>query len=124
MTNWEKDFINELKEERTTYTDMIDFCADNMILNNDLMNTLNEKGFYFDIYCGEDYNAEEDCYCEVYQTFIIGEQDAERFARYTNEIVYYCEDLDLYVLAVSHFGTAWSGVPANWKTVEEFCEEA
>ena len=123
MNNWEKDFMNELKAKRTTYADMIDFCSDSMVMNNDLMNALSDKGFYFDVYCGTDYDDEEDYYYEVYQTFIIGEQDAERFARYTNELVYYCEDLNLYMLGVCHWGTIWSGVPANWKDFDEDDED-
>lgn len=29
-------FLDELKEKRTTYAEMIDFCCDNCILNNDI----------------------------------------------------------------------------------------
>ena len=109
------DFLNELKEKRTSYREMIEFCCDDMILNNDIIPNLSAKGFYFDVYCGSDYDEEEDYYRDVYQYFIIGSRDAERLEEYTNELVYYCEDLDLYILGVCHFGTPWGGVPANWK---------
>ena len=60
-------------------------------------------------------------YYDVYQYFIIGSGDAERLKEYTNELVYYCEDLDLYILGVCHFGTPWNGVSANWKDeIEEY----
>ena len=109
------EFLNELKEKRTTYRDMIEFCCDSMILNNDIISSLSAKDFYFEVVSGSDYDEEEDVYFDVFQTFIIGSQDAERLQDYTNELVYYCEELDLYILGVCHWGTAWDGVSANWK---------
>lgn len=110
-----KEFFDELKKERTTYKDMIDFCCDSLILNNYIIQELQKKDIYFDLYCGNDYNEDEDSYEEIYQYFIISERDAERLAEYTNEIVFYNDDLDIYILGVTHYGTAWDGVPANWK---------
>ena len=116
-----KDFFENLKAEKTNYREMIDFCCDNLIMNNYIIQELSAKGFYFDIENGTDYDEEEDCYYDVYQYFIIGSGDAERLKEYTNELVYYCEDLDLYILGVCHFGTPWNGVPANWKDeIEEY----
>ena len=116
-----KDFFENLKAERTSYREMIDFCCDNLIMNNYIVQELNEKGFCFEIENGTDYDEEEDFYYDVYQCFIIDSRDAERLKEYTNELVYYCEDLDLYILGVCHFGTPWNGVPANWKDeIEEY----
>lgn len=109
------EFFNKLKEERTSYKDMIDFCCDSMILNNGIMDELSKKDFFFEIENGEDYNEEEDYYYDIYQIYIIGEEDARRLTEYTNELVYYCYDLDLYLLGVCHFGTSWDYVPSNWK---------
>ena len=109
------EFLNNLKAERTTYREMIEFCCDSMILNNDIIRNLSEKGFYFETFCGSDYDEETDEYTDIYQYYIISYGDAERLADYTNEVVYSCEDLDLYILGVSHFGTPWNGVSANWK---------
>lgn len=137
MEQYEKDFLNELREKRTTYADMIDFCCDNMILNNSLISELEAVGIYFDTYCGslekyidendneiteEEYNESEGAYihyAEVFQYYIISERDAERLADYTNEVVIYNEELDLYILCVTHCGTMWSGVPSNWKNPEK-----
>lgn len=120
MENWKKEFIAELKEKRTTYADMIDFCCDNMVLNNSIMPELSARGFYFDVYCAPDNDDDEYYYDdEIYQQFIISERDAERLAEYTNEIVYFNEELDLYLLCVTHYGTMWSGVSANWKSENE-----
>ena len=115
-----KEFFDKLKAERTTYRDMIDFCCDNMILNNEIIPELMNKGFYFELENGCDYEEESEEYFDVFQYFIIGQQDAERLEEYTNELVYYCEELDIYLLGVCHFGTPWNGVSANWKdNVEE-----
>lgn len=118
-----KDFLKQLKEERKTYKSMIEFCCDDMILNNYIMPELTKNGFYFETYCGEDYNEEEDYFEDIYQYFIIDGQDAERLSTYTNEIVYYNEELDLYILGVTHCGTGWDYVPSNWKDINEEDEE-
>ena len=117
MENWKKEFMAELKEKRTTYADMIDFCCDNMVLANQLFEVLCE--FAPELYSGSDYNEDTDEYAEIYQYFIISANDAERLAEYTNEIVYYFEAADVYFLGVTHFGTMWSGVDANWKSENE-----
>ena len=31
---------------------------------------------------------------------------------HSDELIFYDEELDLYLLAVTHFGTAWDCVPA------------
>lgn len=115
-----KEFFERLKEEKTTYAEMVNFCCDSLILNNDIIQRLAEKGFYFETINGEDYDEEEENCLDVYQYFIIDEQGAERFQRYTNEIIYYCEELNLYVLGVTHYGTGWDYVPADWKDEIEF----
>lgn len=115
-----KEFFENLKAERTTYRDMIDFCCNGVILNNYILPELTAKGFYFEVENGTDYDEEEDYYFDVYQYYIISGHDAEMLEEYTNELVYYCEELDLYLLGVCHFGTPWNGVSANWKdSIEE-----
>lgn len=118
----EKSTFKEIKEKRTDYASMIDFCCDSLILNNEIMPELQKNGFEFDLYCGTDYNDETDEFAEIYQNYLISERDAERLAEYTNEIVFYNEALDIYILAVTHFGTAWHGVAANWKNESEIEE--
>lgn len=117
-----KELLKELREKRKSYRDMIKFCCDGMILNNDIIQELSKHGFYFDIFCGIDYDEDEDTYSEVYQYYIINYQDAERLAEYTNELVYYNEALDLYILGVTHWGTSWDYVPSNWKEPDEVAD--
>lgn len=49
-------------------------------------------------------------YAEVYQWFIIDYNGAEILKEWTNDIVLYNEELDMYVWGVEHFGTAWNYV--------------
>ena len=116
------EFLKELREKRTTYKDMIDFCCDSLVLNNDIINELTKHGFYFDTFCGVDYDEELDEYTEVYQYYIINKQDANRLAEYTNELVIYNYGLDLYLLCVTHWGSSWGYVPSNWKNLEDMAD--
>ena len=112
-----KDLLTPIFEQKKTYAEMIEFCCDNMILFNQV-NELERKDFYFDIYCGNFY-SEDGRTVDIYQYYIISSTDAERLADYTNEIVFYCEELELYILCVTHWGAPWNGVSANWKSKEE-----
>lgn len=127
----EKEFLKELKETRKDYKSMIEFCCDNLILNNQIINGAGD----FDLYAGDyveyydtngneisanealnmNYSDYEEICKEFYQYFIISESDAERLATYTNEVIFYSESLDIYLLGVTHYGTPWQGVAANWK---------
>lgn len=145
MEKWRIEFLEKMHDERADYKSMIDFCCDSLVLNNYIQKELEQAGFYFDTYCGDYYayyNADgdeitrekfeeleelgEDCkeyIDDIYQQFIISAQDADRLRDYTNELVLYCEQLDLYLLCVKHWGTAWNGVSANWKDVSEMADE-
>lgn len=131
------DLLKELRETRKTYAEMVDFCTDNLILNNDIIPELMKLDIYPEIYCGSEktyYNDDDDeiseeeyyktqegyeVYDDIFQYFITDQQGAERFAEYTNELVYYIEKLDLYILGVKHWGTSWTCVNANWKEGDE-----
>lgn len=67
---------------------------------------------YWDIaeFCGQRYNEEYEEFIDVYQSYIISKQGAEYLRDYTNEIVVYSEELDLYFWEITHYGTAWSHV--------------
>lgn len=58
-----------------------------------------------DIRCLEDIR-----YSEIFQYFIISGSGAEILKEYTDEIVMYNSELDLYVWGVTHFGTSWDYV--------------
>lgn len=147
MNKYIKENLTKLRKEKTTYDQMIDYCCDNCIMNNYIVEELQKKDIFFETYCGsectyfnkddeeiteeeyyrlennEDFTGAYYEYDDIYQYYIISSYDAERLSDYTNELVIYNNDLDLYLLCVKHFGTAWRGVPANWKEIEEEEEE-
>ncbi len=112
MTNKQ---LQQIKSDKPTYKDMIDYCCDNLILNNNILKELAMNDIYFEPFCGEYYNEDTEQYADVMQYYIVDAYDAVRLDDYTDEIVLYNDDLQLYLLAVTHWGTAWNGVPANWK---------
>lgn len=143
MNTFNKEFLKDLREKRTSYADMIDFCCDSLILNNSIMEELAKNNLYFELYCGDvveyidnngdiitseqadklNYDEYESQDKDFYQYYIISKQGTERLSKYTNEVVLYNEELDLYLLAVDHFGTGWRCMPANWKELDEINEE-
>lgn len=79
------------------------------ILNNDIIAKTKDTCLW-ECVNGSDYDEENDCYEEVFQTYIISEEGFEILSRYTNEIVWHNEQLDLYVWGVTHYGTSWDYV--------------
>lgn len=79
------------------------------VLNNDIIAKLSEH-FYFELVNGSDYNEEDDYYYDIFQYYIISESGYRTLSECTDEIVYYCEELNLYVWGVTHWGTSWDYV--------------
>ena len=52
----------------------------------------------------EQYSTEE-----IYQYFIVSDNGASILKDY-NEIVFYCEAVDMYICGVTHWGTSWDYV--------------
>lgn len=113
----------QYKEEHNTYKAMVEYCTGSAPASLILANTTFEAmasadcSVWENLDCGE---LEEDengdyIYPEFFQFFIIDERAARYFKEYTNEAITYSEIFDTFYLCVSHFGTAWDGVPANWK---------
>ena len=57
-------------------------------------------------------------YYEVYQYYIITDYGAKFLEDYTDEIVYYHEELDMYLWGITHFGTSWDYVLTDIKLEE------
>lgn len=57
---------------------------------------------------------ENSYYAEIYQYYIVSDNGVE-ILKEINEIVYYNEELDMYVWGVTHYGTAWSYVLTDIK---------
>lgn len=76
------------------------------VLNNAIVPYI---GFYeWEVVNGCEEN--EEGYYEVYQYYIISDSGASFLQEHTDEIVYYHEELDMYVWGITHFGTAWDYV--------------
>lgn len=56
----------------------------------------------------------ENYYPDIYQYFIVSDNGA-RILEECNEILFYNEELDMYVWGVTHYGTAWDYVLTNIK---------
>ena len=86
-----------------------------MELNNEIIKHVDD--FYIEN--GLDYDEETGNYVDVFQYFIIDGNSAENFERFTDEIIYYSEKLDMYLLGITHFGTAWNGVMTDYEIKED-----
>ena len=60
----------------------------------------------------DDLEREQDEIPEVFQWYIVSDQGAN-ILQEVNEIVYYNEELDVYLWGVTHYGTSWSYVLTN-----------
>lgn len=107
------DFHNEMdgKSVRCTYSQI--FAPDSSMI---LCNNIPEQ--FPDIWdCienGDCYDPEYDCYNEIFQWYIIDDNTAARLKEHTDELIFYIESLDIYVLGVTHWGTAWSHVGTDF----------
>ena len=63
--------------------------------------------------CDEE-NAVDQSEKEVFQWYLIDDNTADRLKRSTKELIFYSEKLDVYVLGVTHYGTAWDYVDAEF----------
>lgn len=84
------------------------------VLANDLIAKTQCVG-YWDIVNGCEYDEESDTCADVYQYYIVSDQGARILEELTDEIVFYNEELDLYVWGVTHFGTSWDYVLTDIK---------
>lgn len=84
------------------------------VLNNEIMGKTMDIG-YWDIVSGTDYDEETDSYSEVFQWYIIDDNGAKILETWTDEIVYYNEELDMYLWGITHYGTSWAYVLTDIK---------
>ena len=60
-------------------------------------------------------NGAEEQMRDVYQYYLINESLAHMLINHTDNLVFYSDKLDLYVLGVTHFGTGWSCVAEDFR---------
>lgn len=78
------------------------------ILNNSIRDNIESD---WEVYCGD-----EDQY--IMHEYIITENGAEFLKKYTDELVFYNGDSDIYIWAITHTNTAWNYVLTGTKIVE------
>lgn len=54
-------------------------------------------------------------YLEVYQYYIITDSGARFLSDFTDELVYYNQELDIYLWGITHYGTSWDYVLTDIK---------
>lgn len=83
----------------------------NYVLNNDIIQNTQNIGFW-DVVSGNLFYEDEDgeeYYEEIYQYYIVSRSGFEILEE-LDEIVFYNEELDMYVWGVTHYGTSWDYV--------------
>lgn len=87
------------------------------VLNNNIFNMGWEIGNGLELVNGSMYNEETGEKQEVYQWFIVSDNGAQMIQDYTDEILYYHEELDIYLWGVTWGGTSWdyvlTDIPCN-----------
>lgn len=93
---------------KVTYNDLAHF-VDGHILCNTMQDRYNNT---LHLIHGNETD-EDDNYYEIMQWFIISEQGANYLEKYTDELVFYDSELDLYVWGITFYGISWDYVPVN-----------
>lgn len=116
----------------TIHGETVRCCYDQLFFNDSaliLCNKMGERENLFDNLengCTETYldsegnecdeeDAEKICPIDFYQFFIIDASTAEWLEDHTDEIIFHDPEYDLYILGITHYGTMWSGVAAEFK---------
>lgn len=90
------------------------------VLNNSIFELGQGIGYGWELVNGLDFDYEEEEIIEepeVFQWYIVSSSGAEMIQEYTDEILYYHEELDIYLWGVTHWGTGWdyvlTDIPCN-----------
>lgn len=87
------------------------------VLNNNIFQYGWEIGGGWELVNGSEYDEETEESLEVFQWFIVSDNGAQMIQDYTDEILYYHEELDIYLWGVTHLGTSWeyvlTDIPCN-----------
>lgn len=86
------------------------------ILNNDIFMHVGYENWTLENGSEED---EDGNYLEIYQYYIINDSGARFLSDYTDELVFYNQELDMYIWGITHFGTSWDYVLTDIKLIGE-----
>ena len=99
------------KENKTISYYTLAKVVGDMIMCNGITDLFED--YDFELWHGNSYDEEDEYYKEIFQYYIISEHGAKILQKYTDEIVYYNEELDMYIWGITHIGTSWSIVPTD-----------
>ena len=77
------------------------------VLNNSIFELGQGIGYGWELVNGLDFDYEEEEIIEepeVFQWYIVSDSGAQIIQDYTNEILYYHDELDIYLWGVTHWG--------------------
>lgn len=100
----------ERNNKRLSYKNLF-YNDDALILCNNIAND------WEDLEQQNGFDDEE--YQDIYQYYIIDDETARRLIENTNEIIFYHNKLDIYILGVTHYGTGWSYVLTDFELIED-----
>ena len=131
--NFEELNEQEKKYNKVSFKRLVNKLFTDMILCNDITKLfyadINGKYSEIDFEIGTDYDEENDKYIDVYQYFIVdfSNYTYSLFEKYREQlgnefILYYLEELGLYILGVTHFGTGWDYVLTNIEYTTDYNE--
>lgn len=90
------------------------------VLNNSIFELGQGIGYGWELVNGLDFDYEEEEIIEepeVFQWYIVSNSGAQIIQDYTNEILYYHDELNIYLWGVTHWGTGWdyvlTDIPCN-----------
>lgn len=94
------------------------------VLNNSIFELGQGIGYGWELVNGLDFDYEEENEeekiieePEIFQWYIVSDSGAQIIQDYTNEILYYHDELDIYLWGVTHWGTGWdyvlTDIPCN-----------
>lgn len=97
----------------------LDYYTLSQIVGDSVLNNyIYEQSAYenWQLVCGEEENEYGE-FLDIYQYYIITESGYLFLEEFTDEIVYYNDELDMYLWCITHFGTSWDYVLTNIKLV-------
>lgn len=96
--------------ERITYSELDRRIGGSILCNNMAYRWWNQM----EVWCWDIYEEDEDGNTwdpvDIYQYYFISDSWADFLKRFTNEIVFYDNELDVYVWWITHYWTSWDYV--------------
>ena len=115
----ERDFNNPHLYGNLSYSTLCELCFTDMVLCNNI------PSVDYSIWDNMEWEPEDEDgeYPNIYQYFLV-DTDNYWFEIYKdNFLMSYSDELDVYVLCVTHFGMSWSYIPTDVKIIDKELED-